>query len=53
MYVGDMDTKDVAVRMVIYGEQQIEGWSHRLVARSRGDEELPSIEVPKPRDGDE
>ncbi len=52
MYVGDMDTKDIPVRMVIYGEEEIEGWSHRAVARSLGDEELPTIDVPKP-EGDE
>ena len=50
MYVGDMDTKDVPIRMVIYGDDEIEGWSHRMVARSQGDEELPTIEVPKPED---
>lgn len=50
MYVGDMDTKDIAVRVIIYGEQELEGWSHRLVARSLGEEVLPSIEVPKPKD---
>lgn len=50
MFVGDQDTKDVAVRMVIYGDQEIEGWSHRMVARGLGDEELPTIEVPKPKD---
>lgn len=50
MYVGDMDTKDIPVRMIIYGEEEIEGWSHRLVARSLGDEELPTIDVPSPED---
>jgi hypothetical protein len=50
MYVGDMDTKDIPVRMIIYGEEEIEGWSHRAVARSLGDEELPTIDVPKPED---
>ncbi|MBO2009049.1 hypothetical protein [Hymenobacter negativus] len=47
MYVGDMDTKDVAVRMIIYGGQEIENWSHYQVAKSLG-EELPTIAVPKP-----
>jgi hypothetical protein len=47
MYVGDMDTKDVPIRMVIYGDQEIERWSHRAVAASRG-ERLPTITVPKP-----
>ncbi|MCB9871486.1 MAG: hypothetical protein H6837_16640 [Planctomycetes bacterium] len=50
MYVGDMDTKDIPVRMIIYGEEEIEGWSHRAVARSLGEEELPPIDVPKPED---
>ncbi|PQO40218.1 hypothetical protein [Blastopirellula marina] len=36
MYVGDMDVKDIPIRMVLYGEQEIENWSHRLVARSLG-----------------
>lgn len=52
MYVGDMDTKDVAVRMIIYGDQEIENWSHYSVAKARG-EELPTITVPKPTDENE
>jgi hypothetical protein len=47
IYVGDMDTKDVPIRMVIYGDQEIESWSHRVVAASRG-ERLPTIKVPRP-----
>ena len=43
MYVGTMDTKDVAVRMILYGDDQIETWSHRIVARAQADEELPTI----------
>jgi hypothetical protein len=50
MYVGDMDTKDVAVRMILYGKKEIERWSHRAVARATGEKELPSIRVPRPRD---
>jgi hypothetical protein len=49
IYVGDMDTKDVEVRMIIYGEQEIERWSHYQVAKSRG-EKLPTISIPKPKD---
>lgn len=49
MYVGDMDVKDVAVRMAIYGDQEIEGWSHRIVARAMG-APLPTIDVPRPED---
>lgn len=47
-YVGDMDTKDVAVRMILYGRQEIERWSHRALARYLGDP-LPEIGVPEPR----
>lgn len=49
MYVGDMDTKDIEVRMIIYGEQEIERWSHYQVAKARG-EKLPGISIPKTRD---
>lgn len=49
MYVGDMDTKDIPIRMIIYGDQEIEKWSHRLLAKEMG-EELPTITVPKPED---
>jgi len=48
MYVGDMDIKDTAVRMIIYGEQEIENWSHYQVVKEMG-EELPSISIPKPK----
>jgi hypothetical protein len=46
-YVGDMDTRDTQVRMILYGEQEIEGWSHYQVAQALG-EELPMIALPKP-----
>ncbi|MDR6568822.1 DUF7638 domain-containing protein [Chitinophaga ginsengisegetis] len=49
MYVGDMDTKDIEVRMIIYGEQEIERWSHYQVAKARG-EKLPTISIPKTKD---
>lgn len=49
MYVGDMDTKDVQVRMILYGKQEIENWSHYAVAKSMG-EELPHISIPKTKD---
>jgi hypothetical protein len=50
----DMDLKDHPIRMIIYGEHEIEHWSHRIVARSLGDSPLPSIEVPKiPGAGDD
>jgi hypothetical protein len=49
-YIGDIDTKDIPVRMIIYGDAEIEGWSHRVVARRGGIDPLPSITVPKPVD---
>ena len=49
IYVGDMDTKDIEVRMIIYGEMEIENWSHYQIAKSRG-EKLPTINIPKPKD---
>jgi hypothetical protein len=49
-YVGDMDIKDIAVRMIVYGDEEIEGWSHRAVARARG-LPLPEIKVPRPKKG--
>jgi hypothetical protein len=48
-YVGDMDIKDTAVRMIIYGEQEIENWSHYRAAKNLAIE-LPIINVPKPKD---
>lgn len=46
-YIGDMDVKDTQVRMILYGEQEIEGWSHYQVAQTRG-EKLPTISLPEP-----
>jgi hypothetical protein len=40
----DMDLKDVPIRMAIYGEQEIENWSHRAVARALG-YKLPQIDI--------
>ena len=47
MFLGDMDTKDIPLRMVIYGDEELEEWSHRAVARSEG-LPLPDLEVPRP-----
>jgi hypothetical protein len=52
LYVGDMDTKDIEVRMIIYGEHEIENWSHYQLAKERG-EDLPSIKVQKAKDEDD
>lgn len=46
----DMDAKDIPVRMIIYGNDEIENWSHRAAARAMGLDELPTIEVPSPKD---
>lgn len=48
-YCGDMDTKDIPIRMILYGEQQIENWSHYQVAKAEG-MPLPTINVPPPPD---
>jgi hypothetical protein len=45
-YLGDMDTKDIPIRMIIYGKQELENWSHRIVARELGTSPLPTISVP-------
>jgi hypothetical protein len=46
-YVGDMDIGDTEVRMILYGEQEMEEWSHYQAAQARG-EELPTITLPTP-----
>lgn len=48
--LGDMDVKDIPIRMVLYGEQEIENWSHRIVAKKEGHTPLPTITVKKPVD---
>lgn len=49
MYCGDMDTKDIPIRMILYGEEAIKQWSHYQVAEAEG-MTLPTIEVPPPPD---
>lgn len=51
-YLGDMDVNDIPIRMVIYGEEEIEKWSHWQAAKSQGLHPLPSIKVKgvKPRE---
>lgn len=46
--LGDMDVKDIPIRMIIYGEEEIENWSHWQVSKEMGIEPLPSITVPQP-----
>ena len=47
MYCGDMDVKDIPIRMILYGKGEIEHWSHYQVAKGLG-EKLPTIEIPEP-----
>jgi hypothetical protein len=49
IFVGDMDIKDIQVRMIIYGEQEIEHWSQYIISKEGG-YELPKIHIPKPID---
>ena len=49
-YLGDMDAKDFPIRMIIYGPEEIENWSHRIVAREQGEQNLPTIAVPDVND---
>lgn len=46
--LGDMDVKDIPIRMIIYGEEEVEKWSHRIVLRELGLDPLPTIQVQKP-----
>ncbi len=44
--LGDQDVKDIPIRMIIYGEDEVENWSHRIASRQLGLEPLPTITVP-------
>lgn len=46
-YCGDMDERDIPIRIALYGEREIENWSHWQLAKAEGIE-LPSLDVPKP-----
>lgn len=46
MFCGDQDTKDVPIRIALYGESELEKWSHWQLAKEQG-LPLPSIKVPK------
>jgi hypothetical protein len=50
--LGDMDLKDIPIRMIIYGDDEIENWSHRALSRALGVEPLPNIVVPHPAEED-
>lgn len=45
-YCGDMDMKDIPIRMALYGEGEIENWSHYQASKALG-EDLPVIHIPK------
>lgn len=48
-YLGDMDTYDIPIRIILYGDQEVEAWSHFIAARASG-KEPPVISVPRPRE---
>lgn len=50
--LGDMDVKDIPIRMIIYGDKEIENWSHYYIAKEEGSK-LPHIDVLKPVDENE
>jgi hypothetical protein len=47
IYCGDMDVKDIPIRMILYGKGEIENWSHYQASKQLG-EKLPSIDIPEP-----
>lgn len=47
--LGDMDIKDIPIRMIIYGDEEIKNWSHYFISEKEG-YELPELNVPKPID---
>lgn len=48
-YLGDQDVKDHPIRMVLYGAQEQEKWSHRIAAKQAGIRP-PSLDIPRPFD---
>lgn len=45
-YIGDQDTQDIPIRMILYGDQEIENWVHWIVCQAEG-LPLPTIVVPR------
>ena len=45
--LGDMDVKDIPIRMIIYGEDEIKRWPHWALAHALGHDPLPYIDVPR------
>ncbi len=46
MFCGGQDEKDIPIRIALYGEQEIENWSHWQAAKAQG-YKAPTINVPK------
>ncbi len=44
-YCGDMDSQDIPIRMVLYGKDEIDNWSHYQVSKAI-DMDPPSIDLP-------
>lgn len=49
---GDMDLRDIPIRMIIYGKDEIKNWSHYILAEQNGIP-LPQINIPAPIDEEE
>ena len=45
MYLGDQDRKDFPIRVILYGDQEIEDWSHRKASRAAGLPRLLEINI--------
>lgn len=43
--LGDQDVKDLPIRMILYGEQELESWSHRQAGKKLGMASPPEIDV--------
>lgn len=48
-FLGGPDVKDIPIRMVIYGDHEIENWPHRIAAKKLGQSPLPTITVKRPK----
>ena len=44
--LNNMDVQDVPIRMIIYGANEIEKWTHRTIGRELGVKPLPTLHVP-------
>ncbi|MCO7222950.1 hypothetical protein [Pleionea sp. CnH1-48] len=46
---GNIEYRDIPIRIILYGEQEIELWDEYVIAKSE-ERELPTITVPRPVD---